>query len=109
MKNENKVNELIEAHISRLEADIADRDQSTFSDGTRRNSLHAAFDEVDLKNIASLREGRVPLYNDHMDSITSGNEYTMMEFDDIVEAKRTAARQRCRIAELELGRDWRDQ
>ncbi len=87
MEQDKKVNELFSAHIRRLEADIAERDQRTWDDGTRRNTLAAELDAVDLKNIASLREGRVPLYNDHMTSLTSGNEYHMMEFDDIVKAQ----------------------
>ena len=82
-----KIENLINNHITRLQQNILDRDQTTFSDGTRRNPFHAQLDEVDLKNIASLREGRIPEYGDHMD-MRSG--YPMFEFDDLVQEARLA-------------------
>ena len=69
---DNKVNELFEAHIKRLQKDIAER-----------NGRLAVLTEIDLKNIASLREGRVPEYGDHLPNNCAG---PMWEFDDIVDA-----------------------
>jgi len=80
----NKTEALISRHIQRLEKDIAGRDQDTFSDGTRKNPLDAMHDEVDLKNIASLREGRIPQYSDHMFTLGS-DSMDMFEFADLTE------------------------
>ena len=83
----NRTETLLNNHITRLQQDILERDQSTYSDGTRRNPWHAQLDEIDLKNIASLREGRIPEYGDHVD-MRSG--YPMFEFDDFVQEARLA-------------------
>ena len=80
----NKTEALISRHIQRLEKDIAGRDQDKFSDGTRYNPFHAQLDEVDLKNIASLREGRIPQYSDHMFTL-GGDSMDMSEFADLTE------------------------
>ena len=71
-----KLDTLFGAHIHRLQADIAER-----------NGRFSHLTEVDLKNIASLREGRVPEYGDHISGNTAG---AMWEFDDIVEAQAQA-------------------
>tara|TARA_Y100000004_G_C8626827_1_gene291201 strand:+ start:201 stop:428 length:228 start_codon:yes stop_codon:yes gene_type:complete len=68
-----KLDTLFGAHIHRLQADIAER-----------NGRFSHLTEVDLKNIASLREGRVPEYGDHIPGNTAG---AMWEFDDIVKAQ----------------------
>ena len=81
----NKLETLLSRHIGRLQADIANRDQDTFSDGTRKNPLDAMHDEVDLKNIASLREGRIPQYQDHMDCLSGWQSMDMREFADLTE------------------------
>lgn len=73
MKTENKIEALFNAHIKRIEKDIAER-----------NGRFSHLTEVDLKNIASLREGRVPEYGDHIPGNTAG---AMWEFDDIVKAQ----------------------
>ena len=80
----NKTEALLNRHIGRLQADIDSRDQDTFSDGTRCNPFHAQLDEVDLKNIASLREARIPQYSDHMFILGSGS-LDMSEFADLTE------------------------
>ena len=80
----NKVETLINNHILRLQAEIDSRDQDTFSDGTRKNRWHADLDKVDLKNIASLREGRVPQYGAHMEALY-GSSIDMAEFRDLTE------------------------
>ena len=67
---------LFTSHINRLQKDIAER-----------NGRSSHLTEVDLKNIASLREGRVPEYGDHIPGNTAG---PMWEFDDIVEQQRLA-------------------
>ena len=79
-----KVENLLRQHIERLERDIADRDQSSLN-GTRQNPWHSELDKADLKNIASLREGRIPIYGDHMNM---DNDIEMSEFDDLTEAMR---------------------
>jgi hypothetical protein len=82
----NKVENLITNHIKRIQQDILERDQTTFSDGKRCNPFHAQLDEVDLKNIASLREGRIPKYQDHMELL--GDEpMDMSEFRDLTQEK----------------------
>ena len=82
----NKTEALTTNHITRLEKDIKERDQTTFSDGTRRNPFHAQLDEVDLKNIASLREARIPQYSDHMDCLLGNDSMDMFEFADLTKA-----------------------
>ena len=90
---ENKRTEtLLNNHITRLQQNILERDQSTLSDGTRSNPFHAQLDEVDLKNIASLREGRIPKYGDHMDCLLGEDEYDMHEFRDLTYEKESEAR-----------------
>jgi|TARA_R110000765_G_scaffold229526_1_gene333038 hypothetical protein len=79
-----KVEILLEQHIERLKRDIADRNQSSFN-GIRQNPWHSELDKADLKNIASLREGRIPIYGDHMNM---DNDIEMSEFDDLTEAMR---------------------
>ena len=83
----NRTETLLNNHITRLQQDILERDQTTFSDGTRRNPWHAQLDEIDLKNIASLREGRIPKYGDHMECLTGNDEYDMHEFRDLTYEK----------------------
>jgi hypothetical protein len=72
-----KLENLFTSHINRLEKDIADR-----------NGRLSHLTEVDLKNIASLREGRVPEYGDHIENNNAG---PMWEFDDIVEEQQRLA------------------
>jgi len=83
---ENKTETLLNNHINRLEKNIKERDQSKFSDGTRKNPMDAMLDEVDLKNIASLREGRIPQYSDHMDCLLGDDSMDMFEFSDLATA-----------------------
>ena len=83
----NKVENLITNHIRRIQQDILERDQTTFSDGTRKNPFHEQLDEVDLKNIASLREGRIPKYQDHMDCLLGDEPMDMSEFRDLTQEK----------------------
>ena len=73
MKPIEKLENLFASHINRIQKDIAER-----------NGRYSHLTEVDLKNIASLREGRVPEYGDHIPGNTAG---AMWEFDDIVEAQ----------------------
>ena len=87
----NRTETLLNNHITRLQQDILERDQSTYSDGTRRNPWHAQLDEIDLKNIASLREGRIPKYGDHMDCLLGDDEYDMHEFRDLTAEKNSEA------------------
>jgi len=87
----NRIEHLVKNHVQRIQQDILERDQTTFSDGTRCNPHHAQLDEVDLKNIASLREGRIPKYNDHMDCLLGDDEMDMLEFRDLTEEKRQEA------------------
>ena len=87
----NKVENLITNHIQRITQDILERDQTTFSDGKRCNPFHAQLDEVDLKNIASLREGRIPKYGDHMELL--GDEpMDMSEFRDLTQEREQEAK-----------------
>ena len=83
----NRTETLLNNHITRLQQDILERDQTTFSDGTRRNPWHAQLDEIDLKNIASLREGRIPQYTDHMDCLVGDGPHDMWEFSDLTREK----------------------
>ena len=87
----NKVENLITNHITRLQQNILERDQTTLGDGTRSNPFHEQLDGIDLKNIASLREGRIPKYGDHMNCLLGDNEYDMHEFRDLTEEKRQEA------------------
>ena len=80
-----KIEALINRHIQRLEKDIANRDQRRWDDGTRKNTLDAEFDAVDLKNIASLREGRIPQYSDHIDCLIGDQGMDMSEFADLTQ------------------------
>ena len=73
----NKAEALFKNHIQRLQADIANRDADNPMDQERT--------KTDLKNIASLREGRVPQYGDHITCLLGDDEYTMREFSDLVE------------------------
>ena len=63
--------ELMKDHILRLEKDIKERDNSAY---------HAELNRIDLKNIASLREGRIPQYRDHGPALP---EIEMFEFSDL--------------------------
>ena len=83
---ENKTETLLNNHINRLEKNIKERDQSKFSDGTRKNPMDAMLDEADLNNIASLREGRIPQYSDHMDCLLGDDSMDMFEFSDLATA-----------------------
>jgi len=86
----NKTETLLNNHIKRIQQDILERDQTTFSDGKRCNPFHEQLDGVDLKNIASLREGRIPKYSDHMETL--GDEpMDMHEFSDLTAEKRHEA------------------
>ncbi len=82
-----RIDTLLTNHIRRIQQDILGRDQTTLSDGTRSNPYHAQLDEVDLKNIASLREGRIPKYGDHMDCLLGDDEIDMHEFSDLTREK----------------------
>ena len=88
----NKVENLITNHITRLQQNILERDQTTLGDGTRSNPHHEQLDEIDLKNIASLREGRIPKYGDHMDCLLGDGEYDMHEFRDLTQEKESEAK-----------------
>ena len=59
-------------HIERLEKDIAEREAD--------NPWHNELTKVDAQNIASLREGRVPQYGDHMEM---DNDIEMFEFENL--------------------------
>ena len=86
----NRTENLLNNHIQRITQDILGRDQTKFSDGKRCNPFHQQLDEVDLKNIASLREGRIPKYSDHMETL--GDEpMDMYEFSDLTAEKRHEA------------------
>ena len=87
----NRTETLLNNHIARLQQDILERDQTTFSDGTRRNPWQAQLDGMDLKNIASLREGRIPQYSDHMDCLVGDGPHDMQEFRDLTEERRAEA------------------
>ena len=76
MKPIKELENLFTSHINRIQKDIAER-----------NGGYSHLTEVDLKNIASLREGRVPEYGDHIPNNACG---PMWEFDDIVEAQAQA-------------------
>jgi len=76
----NKVEALLNRHIQRLEKDIAGRELD--------NPFHVSLNKVDAKNIASLQEGRVPEYGDHMEM---DNDFEMSEFSDLSNEIRTAS------------------
>ena len=84
MKNQEmntvEVEALFAAHIARLKTLVAGRDKDNPMDQDRS--------KTDLKNIASLREGRVPQYGDHITCLLGDDEYPMSEFRDIVEEQR---------------------
>ena len=80
----NRTENLVTNHIQRIQQDVLERDQTTFSDGTRCNPYHAQLDGVDLKNIASLREGRIPQYSDHMDCLSGKDSMDMFEFAEMI-------------------------
>ena len=79
----NKVEALLNKHIVRLQAVVDGRD----ADDPKDRELN----KTDLKNIASLREGRVPQYGDHILCLLGDDEYPMLEFSDISEEMRGAA------------------
>ena len=87
----NKTETLLNNHIVRLQQNILERDQTKFSDGTRCNPFHEQLDGVDLKNIASLREGRIPKYNDHIDCLLGNDQMDMSEFRDLTQEKEQEA------------------
>jgi len=74
----NKAEALLKNHIQRLQADIDSRDAD--------NPMDQEYNKTDLKNIASLREGRVPQYGDHIKCLLGDDEYPMREFSDLAEA-----------------------
>ena len=69
----NQIEIAFSSHIMRLEVDIAGRDN-------RNNPLHSELTRIDVRNIASLREGRIPEYGDHM---MMDNSIEMYEFSDL--------------------------
>ena len=71
----NKIEALLNKHIARLQADIDGRDSD--------NPMDLELNKTDLKNIASLREGRVPQYGDHIKCLLGDDEYPMREFSDL--------------------------
>jgi hypothetical protein len=82
-----KIENLINNHITRLQQNILDRDHSVMACGARSNPFHAQLDEIDLKNIASLREGRIPQYSDHMACLVGDGPHDMSEFRDLTYEK----------------------
>ena len=68
----NKTEIAFSKHIKRLEKDIAEREAD--------NPWHNELTKVDARNIASLREGRIPQYGDHM---KMDNDIEMSEFEDL--------------------------
>ena len=72
-----RIEALLNSHIARLETLVAGRDKN--------NPMDQELSRIDLKNIASLREGRVPQYGDHITCLLGDDEYPMFEFRDIVE------------------------
>ena len=64
-------------HIKRLEKDISERDASY--------ATEQELNRVDAKNIASLREARVPQYSDHIDCLIGNDSMDMSEFADLSE------------------------
>ena len=74
--NNTLVERKFDNHIVRLQKAVAERPTD--------NPFDSELSRIDLKNIASLRELRVPLYNDHMDWWVGDQEYPMREFSDLV-------------------------
>ena len=74
--NNTLVERKFDNHIVRLQKAGAERPTD--------NPFDSELSRIDLKNIASLRELRVPLYNDHMDCLVGDQEYPMREFSDLV-------------------------
>jgi hypothetical protein len=72
---------LLNAHIARIETLVAERDNDSPWD--------RELNKVDRKNLASLHEGRIPEYGDHMELLGDGS-YPMSEFNDLVEEQRLA-------------------
>ena len=68
-------NTLFENHIVRLQKVVAERPTD--------NPLDLELSRIDLKNIASLTELRVPQYSDHLDCLVGDEEHTMSEFSDL--------------------------
>ena len=80
----NKTETLLTNHIKRLENDIAERLDTMKSLGLS-NGLEAEQNKVDARNIASLREGRIPQYSDHMDCLVGDQSIDMSEFADLTQ------------------------
>jgi hypothetical protein len=76
MSNTSLLEHMFETHIVRLQKAVAERPTD--------NPFDSELSRIDLKNNASLRELRVPLYNDHMDCLVGDQEYPMREFSDLV-------------------------
>ena len=74
--NNTLVERKFDNHIVRLQKAVAERPTD--------NPFDSELSRIDLKNIASLRELRVPLYNGHMDCLVGDQEYPMREFSDLV-------------------------
>ena len=68
----NKIEIALRKHIKRIKKDIAERDPNSVWDKEKN--------KIDYKNIASLREGRVPQYSDHGVGLP---EMEMFEFDNL--------------------------
>ena len=68
----NKIENLLNAHIARLQTAISGRDVDS--------SWDQELNKVDFQNIASLREGRIPQYRDHGPALP---EMSMAELDDL--------------------------
>ena len=68
----NKQEIALSKHIRRLSKDIAEREAD--------NPWHNELTKVDARNVASLREGRIPQYGDHMEM---DNDIEMFEFEDL--------------------------
>jgi len=77
-----EVEALFASHIARLTTIVDGRDAD--------NPMDQELNKVDLKNIASLREGRVPQYGDHILCLLGDDEYPMREFNDITEEQQLA-------------------
>jgi len=72
---------LLNEHIARIETLIAGRDNNSPWD--------QELNKVDRKNLASLYEGRIPEYGDHIE-LLGDDSYPMSEFNDLVEESRLA-------------------
>ena len=71
----NKTEIAFSNHIKRLEKDITET-----PDGPNAN--------INRRNIASLREHRIPQYNDHLDCLLGNDSMDMREFSDLTELVR---------------------